>query len=60
MTEMTGKPIIGFNNLDGYYSTWKHPVKDPKRMLSLWRTYQSKKKQRVRDKKKAGLVRHMN
>jgi hypothetical protein len=55
MTEMTGKPIIGFKNLDAYYSTWKHPVKDPKRIRTLWRKYVKKQKQRIQAKKSALL-----
>lgn len=47
MTAMTGKPIIGFKNPDGYHDTWRHPVKDPKRMKSLWKAYLNKKRKRI-------------
>jgi Galactosyltransferase len=47
MPAVTGKPIVGFKNQDAYQTHWKHPVKDPKRIRSLWRVYMTKKKQRM-------------
>ena len=52
MTSRTGgKPIVGFKNPCAYHDTWRHPVKDPKRIRSLWKHYLSKKKQRIKAKK---------
>ncbi len=59
MTETTGKPIIGFKNPDGYQDTWRHPVKDPKRILSLWTSYINKKKKRMEAKKNNVSVQDM-
>jgi hypothetical protein len=36
MPAVTGKPIVGFDNQDAYQTHWIHPVKDPKRIRSLW------------------------
>lgn len=58
MPATTGKPIVGFKNPDAYQTHWIHPVKDPKRIRSLWRGYISKKKQRMkRAKNQAGSER---
>ena len=51
MPAVTGKPIVGFKNQDAYQTHWIHPVKDPKRMRSLWRRYVSKKKHRMNQTK---------
>jgi hypothetical protein len=51
MPAVTGKPIVGFDNQDAYQTHWIHPVKDPKRIRSLWRTYVSKKKKRMKKAK---------
>lgn len=51
----TGQAIVGFKNPSAYHDTWRHPIKDPKRMRTLWRHYISKKKQRMR-KKRAVVV----
>lgn len=50
MTTTRGNPIIAFNNQNAYHDTWKHPVKDPTRMYSLWKAYVAKKKKRMKNK----------
>jgi hypothetical protein len=52
MTTIQGGTIHAFNNQNAYHDTWKHPVKDPKRMQSLWKAYVSKKKKRMKNKAK--------
>jgi hypothetical protein len=56
-----GPSIRNFSHPDAYLNTWKHPVKDPKRMKSLWRKFVTKKRQRAKKNNAAGaLVAHPN
>ena len=43
--------ITNFSHPDAYLNTWKHPVKNPKRMKSMWRKMIQKKQERVKQKK---------
>lgn len=46
MVNTTGKDIHSFSNPNAYASTWKHPIKDPKRIRTLWREYLAKQTER--------------
>jgi hypothetical protein len=41
--------ITNFSNPEAYLNMWRHPVKDPKRMLSLWRKMLKRKRERVKN-----------
>jgi hypothetical protein len=42
----SARMITNFSHPEAYLNTWKHPVKDPKRMKTLWRKFLSSKRKR--------------
>jgi hypothetical protein len=44
--------ITNFSNPEAYINMWRHPVKDPKRMKSLWRKMLKRKRERVKQQLK--------
>jgi hypothetical protein len=48
--------ITNFSHPEAYLNTWKHPVKDPKRMKTLWRKFLSSKRKRQQQRNSNGTT----